>query len=461
LCWKGNVKMEQNELIKKYNVPVPRYTSYPTVPMWHFDEEVKSKWLILVRKIFEETNEDKGISLYLHLPFCERLCTYCGCNKHITVNHTVEIPYTESIVKEYRRYAEIFGKPARITEMHLGGGTPTFFSPENLELLIGNLLSHTSPSDVKEYSFEGHPNSTTYDHLKALHHFGFNRVSFGVQDFSEKVQKAINRIQPLSKVVEAVENARKVGYESVNFDLIFGLPFQTEKIITDTFNKVLALRPERIAYYSYAHVPWKSPSQRGYDENDLPDNELKRKLYDIGKEMLIQAGYEEVGMDHFALKHDQLYKAYQKGQLHRNFMGYTVSNTDFLLGLGASSISDAKYAYIQNEKKVKPYQHAISEGAIPIINGHVLTSQDLDIKAFIKSVICNGEADWNEMSPDDLPDNNRALLLQMQNEGLVGLDSKGIKITEKGKPFIRNICNVFDLRHWASKSEVRRYSKSI
>lgn len=442
-------------------MPVPRYTSYPTVPMWQFNDHVTGNWVDTVRRVFEETNQEKGISLYLHLPFCESLCTYCGCNKHITINHQVEHPYIQSILKEFSLYKEVFTSQPKVTEMHLGGGTPTFFSPENLHDLLTKLLADTAPSDVREFSFEGHPNSTTLRHLEVLHELGFNRVSFGVQDFDEQVQKAIHRIQPHHKVVEAVENSRKAGYESVNFDLIFGLPHQNEKIIKDTFIKVLDLMPERIAYYSYAHVPWKSPSQRGYDERDLPGDVLKRRLYEIGKEMLLNAGYVEIGMDHFALPQDSLHIAYTSGNLHRNFMGYTVCNTDLMLGLGASSISDAKYAYAQNEKKVKDYQQAIASETLPIINGHLLSDEDLKIKVFIKNLICNGKVSFETLTVDNLFEESKRKLEVMVGEGLIEYDDQHIRVTEKGKPFIRNICNLFDLRHWASATKKERYSKSI
>ncbi len=453
--------MSVSELIKKYNVPVPRYTSYPTVPLWENPSNLAESWPEIVQSTFKATNTEKGISLYMHLPFCESLCTYCGCFQHITINHAVEGKYIDCLLEEWSQYLKLFDEKPEIREIHLGGGTPTFFSPENLNRLITSITGASGNKFDPEFSFEGHPNNTKREHLQTLFDLGFRRVSFGVQDFDEKIQHVINRIQPYENVERSIKDARDIGYKSVNFDLVYGLPFQTEEIVETTFKKVLALRPERIAYYSYAHVPWKRPGQRRYTEKDLPNNDLKRRLYDIGKEMLMKEGYHEIGMDHFALPHDDLYIAQQNGQLHRNFMGYTVTNTELLIGLGASSISDAKGAFAQNLKKVKEYQDAIVHGESLLINGHVLTEEDLQIRALIKSLICNGSAKFDGFSLEKLPNENRNKLVQMKEEGLLDFDENEISISEIGKIFIRNICSVFDLRMAANKTEEPRYSKAI
>lgn len=336
---------EMETLIKKYNVPAPRYTSYPTVPYWDTAAFSATKWHQIVKKAFDETNEERGISLYIHLPFCESLCTYCGCNKRITKNHKVEDPYIEAVLEEWQMYKQIFGKKPILRELHLGGGTPTFFSPENLKWLVSTILKDVEIYPVHDFSFEGHPNNTTVEHLQVLYDQGFRRVSFGVQDLDLKVQVAINRIQPFKNVKHVTEAAREIGYTSINFDLIYGLPFQVLKGVGETIDKVGELMPDRIAFYSYAHVPWLKTGQRGYADEDLPDNEEKRRLYELGKEKLTALGYEDIGMDHFSLPEDTLYKAAKNGTLHRNFMGYTVCNTELLIGLGTSAISDAKYGY--------------------------------------------------------------------------------------------------------------------
>ncbi len=453
--------MSVRDLILKYNVPVPRYTSYPTVPLWENPSDLAAKWPRIVQSTFEETNKEKGISLYMHLPFCESLCTYCGCFQHITINHAVEKKYIDCLLKEWSGYLELFDEKPEIREIHLGGGTPTFFSPENLNRLVTTILDSSGNKFSREFSFEGHPNNTKRGHLQALYDLGFRRVSFGVQDFDEKIQHVINRIQPYENVERSIKDAREVGYKSVNFDLVYGLPFQTEEIVATTFQKVLDLRPERIAYYSYAHVPWKRPGQRRYTESDLPDNELKRRLYEIGKEMLQGNGYREIGMDHFALPQDDLFIAQQNGQLHRNFMGYTVTNTELLIGLGASSISDAKGAFAQNIKKVKEYENAVESGDSLLTNGHVLSKQDLVIRRLIKSLICNSYASFSGFSLAELPKENLQMLNQMEAEGLLDLNNEEITVTKLGKVFIRNICSAFDLRMAESKTEEPRYSKAI
>lgn len=450
------------ELIKKYDVPTPRYTSYPTVPFWDVAEFTTEKWVQAVRSAFRESNDTKGISLYLHLPFCESLCTYCACNKRITKNHGVEINYIRSLLREWSHYIDIFGKPPVIRELHLGGGTPTFFSPANLKWLVSYLLEEGLVHDEREFSFEGHPNNTSAEHLQTLFDLGFRRVSFGVQDLDPVVQKTINRIQPFENVQHVTNLSRAIGYDSVSFDLIYGLPHQTPATIQNTINKVLELRPDRVSFYSYAHVPWVSPGQRGYGEADLPTHVAKRSLYELGRRLLTENGYEEIGMDHFALPHDTLFEAQKRGRLHRNFMGYTTTETDLLIGLGASAISGAKYAYAQNAKKVETYSEAIGASTLAVAKGHILTEEDQIIKQEILEIACKGtiRAEGSLRSGDT---EVRAALKGMCREGILRADGDGFRVTERGRPFIRNICRVFDAR--LRRSSVERnaslFSKSI
>ncbi|MDX5347946.1 MAG: radical SAM protein, partial [Hymenobacteraceae bacterium] len=272
-------------LISKYNVPVPRYTSYPTVPFWTDEKPDQVQWQQAVLKSFQISNNTEGISLYVHLPFCESLCTYCGCNKRITKNHSVEPVYLKALLKEWQLYLNMFPAKPLIREIHFGGGTPTFFSAENLQFLVKGLLENAEVHPEAAFSFEGHPNNTTAEHLQGLYEVGFRRVSFGVQDLSLEVQQAINRIQPFENVQKVTELAREIGYTSVNFDLIYGLPFQTLESIQQTFEQVIQLQPDRIAFYSYAHVPWKHKAQRGYSEADLPSDSAKYALYEAGKKL--------------------------------------------------------------------------------------------------------------------------------------------------------------------------------
>jgi oxygen-independent coproporphyrinogen-3 oxidase len=350
------------------------------------------------------------------------------------------------------------GKP-NIREIHLGGGTPTFFSPQNLHWLMSYLLEGVDIHPQYEFSFEGHPNNTTAEHLRVLYDLGFRRVSFGVQDLDERVQRTVNRIQPFENLERVTRLARETGYDSVSYDLIYGLPFQNPFTVSDTFDKVLQLRPDRLAFYSYAHVPWLKPGQRGYGDADLPSGSLKRHLYEIGRYKLRKAGYEDIGMDHFALRHDSLFKAHQAQKLHRNFMGYTTSSTDLLIGLGASAISDARYAYAQNEKKVEEYLSVIRLRGSAIVKGHELSREDMLIRECILQISCSGE-----LSPELLGQFTNTLvvgtLAEMEKEGILYLYEGGLKVTAAGAPFIRNICKVFDQRG-NDANGVQRYSQAI
>ncbi|HET9487645.1 MAG TPA: oxygen-independent coproporphyrinogen III oxidase, partial [Chryseosolibacter sp.] len=396
------------------------------------------------------------------LPFCESLCTYCACNKRITKNHDVEVRYIRSLLKEWAYYLNIFGEKPVIRELHLGGGTPTFFSPENLHWLISYLLEEGIIHGEHEFSFEGHPNNTTAEHLQMLYSLGFRRVSFGVQDLDPKVQRTINRIQPFENLAEVTHRSKALGYKSVSFDLIYGLPFQTRETIERTISQVLALKPDRVSFYSYAHVPWVSPGQRGYSEADLPSDIQKRALYETGRKLLKENGYEDIGMDHFSLPHDSLYLAQASGKLHRNFMGYTTTNTELLIGMGASAISDAKYAYAQNLKKVEEYSNALSEGKPAIFKGHVQTPEDLKLKKIILGIACHGKINAGNIEEPWDPSITEALEL-MQSEGILRKLTGGLEVTESGRPFIRNICSIFDktLQRSYSGTSAVLFSKSI
>ncbi|APS39545.1 oxygen-independent coproporphyrinogen III oxidase [Salegentibacter sp. T436] len=449
-----------SNLISKYNVPGPRYTSYPTVPYWDDNTFSASAWEHSLKRSFQENRE---ISLYIHLPFCESLCTFCGCNKRITKKHSVETPYIESVLREWDLYLEMLGEKPFIREVHLGGGTPTFFAPENLKFLL-NMLFRKAERDCKtELSFEGHPNNTTKEHLKVLADLGFRRVSYGVQDYSEKVQKAIHRIQPFKNVKNATEQARETGFTSVGHDIIFGLPFQTKEDIIDTIEKTKQLMPDRIAFYSYAHVPWiKGNGQRGFKDSDLPGADEKREMYETGKKMLEEAGYIEIGMDHFALKTDSLYKAVEDKTLHRNFMGYTTSSGASMIGLGVSAISDSWYGFAQNEKSVETYQELIAEGIIPVFRGHILNEEDLVIRKHILKLMCRLETSW--VAPEDYFEELPEVLIklrEMEADGLVSFSEKGLTIPEKGRPFVRNICMAFDLRMQAQKPNTQLFSMTV
>ncbi|NER17760.1 oxygen-independent coproporphyrinogen III oxidase [Spongiivirga citrea] len=450
-------------LISKYNVSGPRYTSYPTVPYWDNDSFRLWSWKEKVQQSFEESNSNEGISLYIHSPFCESMCTFCGCNKRITKNHGLELPYIETVLQELDLYIALFNHKPVIKQLHIGGGTPTFFSVENFRVLLTGIFTRTIRDQYPEFSFEGHPNNTTKEHLQTLFDFGFERVCYGVQDYNLKVQNAINRVQPYENVLKATTQAKGAGYTSVGHDIVYGLPFQTEDDIINTIAQTIRLRPDRISFYSYAHVPWiKGNGQRGFRDEDLPTPSQKRKQYEIGKKTFKEAGYVEIGMDHFALKNDTLYSAQENGTLHRNFMGYAANKTKLMLGLGVSSISDSWYGFAQNVKNVDEYQKLVKQGIFPVYRGHILTDEDLIIRKHILSLMCQFATTF---SADDLVINHIPSLIEklkeFEKDELVTIDSNTIKVTKKGRPFVRNICMLFDLRLQRKKPETQLFSMTV
>lgn len=455
-------KMDK-QLIQKYNIPGPRYTSYPTVPYWDKTGISVKDWSDTVVQSFNESNSTEGISLYIHLPFCENLCTFCACHKRITKQHSVETPYINAVLKEWALYVELFDQRPIIKEIHLGGGTPTFFSADNLKRLIDGIFALADRPAAFDYSFEGHPNNTTKEQLQTLFDLGFTRNSFGIQDYDPVVQKAINRIQSFENVKRVTDWSREIGYKSISHDIIFGLPHQHLDSIKDTIAKTVELMPDRIAYYSYAHVPWiKGVGQRGFDENDLPKDAEKRELYEVGKQLFFDNGYHEIGMDHFALAHDKMYKALKSDSLHRNFMGYTASKTQLMIGLGTSSISDSWYSFAQNEKKVEDYLAAVDSGRIPIFRGHLLNTEDLIIRKHILNLMCHLRTSWKEehLQFEQLPE-VLAKLKEMEQDELIQIKENELIVLEAGRMFVRNVCMAFDLRLNRLKPETRVFSMTI
>ncbi len=474
-------------LLHKYNVPVPRYTSYPTVPCWN-ERIDTSQWISVFQQQFTAQNQRRGISLYIHLPFCESLCTYCGCNKKITTNHGVESVYLQAVITEWKLYRRLMSEPPVIRELHLGGGTPTFFSPGNLEQLINAITKDAVIHPEHEFSIEGHPNNTTQQHLETLYKLGFKRISYGVQDNDPQVQRIINRIQPFENVQRVTEQARAVGFTAVNFDLIYGLPLQTVSSIEKSILQSLQLQPDRVAFYSYAHVPWTSRGQRLFDEHDLPDTTLKMELYQTGRQLFIDHGYTDIGMDHFALPGDALHQAWQHGSLHRNFMGYTTQHSGMLLGLGVSAISDLGIAFAQNHKTLHDYYRCLETSAasqhaeksnqcttkeanhpsseslsIPVTKGYFLTLEDEAFRSYIMDVICRGATVFQWEHLPLLKQFTFPELALLEADQLVEWNEKGLQVTATGRHFLRNICKAFDLHllRRESNSEKPLFSKAI
>lgn len=457
------MSVQATSLIQKYNLPGPRYTSYPTVPYWEEQYFSLKQWKQTLKRSFAESNQTEGISLYIHLPFCESLCTFCGCHKRVTKRHEVEQPYIQAVLKEWDLYCELLEEKPMIKEIHLGGGTPTFFSIEHLTQLIKGILAKAEIAPEHEFSFEGHPNNTTYEHLQGLYDLGFRRVSYGVQDYNETVQKAIHRIQPYENVKQVTEWAREIGYTSISHDLVFGLPFQSLDDVLTTIGQTNTLMPDRLALYSYAHVPWiKGNGQRGFKDADVPKDEIKRQCYEEGKKKLLAQGYHEIGMDHFALESDNMYQAFKEGSLHRNFMGYTASKTQVMIGLGISSISDSWYSFAQNIKTIEEYYECLEQNEIPVVKGHVLSQEDLIIRKHILNLMCSFTTSWadEDMQFAEI-DEVLEQLKEMSQDQLIKIADSSVTILEKGKPFVRNICMSFDLRLKRKMPENRIFSMTI
>ena len=446
-------------LLSTYDVPTPRYTSYPTVPFWDTHSINEAIWKGQVLNAFED-NEGE-ISLYLHLPFCEALCTYCGCNKRITKNHAVEMPYIQSLLKEWAMYLALFeGRKPILKDLHLGGGTPSFFSADNLQLLLKTILGGVNLHPQYEFSIEVHPNYTNATQLKVLADLGFKRLSVGVQDFDPAVQLMINRMQTFEQTKAVIDQARAVGFTGINIDIIYGLPSQTLASVKMTIDYVIQLDPDRIAFYSYAHVPWKSAGQRRYSEADLPAGNEKRALYEFGRKALMAFRYKEIGMDHFAKPSDELFIAEENGVLHRNFMGYTTTASKFLLGLGVSSISDTWGAFMQNEKEVEAYQARIEQNELPLTKGHLLTREDLVIRQHILNLMCLHQTDITNLA-EEMKEMIVSRLREFENNALVEINDFQVKVTTIGRPFVRNIAMCLDQRYWDAVPTQHVFSKSV
>jgi oxygen-independent coproporphyrinogen III oxidase len=427
-----------NQLILKYNRPGPRYTSYPPVPFWNSapDEE---KWISHIKNSYQE---EVGVDLYVHVPFCESLCYYCGCNRTITKNHEVESPFIEALLKEWEIYKIKLGFPVKINSLHFGGGTPTFLSPKNLEKLISTLILHKTKDFIG--SIEIDPRTCSLEHLEVLNRLGIKRISLGIQDFDSDVQKAIHRSQSPEMVETLVQKLRSNNFSSLNFDLIYGLPKQSLHSISRTIEIVSKMKPDLIAFYSYAHLPERIKNQRLILESDLPSPEIKRELYELGKKLLLDQGYEDIGMDHFALPSSYLYKAKAEKKLHRNFMGYVDKKSSVLIGLGPTSISDSSLSFVQNIKEVKSYQAMVDRGMLPIEIGHTHNKKDLLIKEIILEMMCHYSVLIQEKESIPFWEEIEKELQAFEEDGILKLDDKLISITSLGEGFVRNIAMSFD-----------------
>ncbi len=460
---KQNIQWDIN-LIKRYDKSGPRYTSYPTAVQFHegFDKNHYDQCRT------ESNIGAQPISLYVHIPFCAHVCYYCACNKVITKRREKAQPYLDRLYQEMSMRAAGYPKDRQVEQLHWGGGTPTFINHEQMSELMNKLRQNFNLSDDpnRDYSIEIDPRelqSGTLAHLKKI---GFNRVSLGVQDFNEKVQKAVNRVQPLSLTRDTLEEAQRLGFRSINIDLIYGLPFQTRKTFQDTLKTVLELGPDRLSVFNYAHLPERFMPQRRIKTEDLPAPEEKLGMLEDSIRLLTDAGYHYVGMDHFAKPQDSLAIAQAEGKLHRNFQGYTTHEDCDLVALGVSSISQVGPCYFQNSADIEEYQSSIDAGVLPIKKGLILNDEDLLRRAVIKQLICHFTLDYQWVLENfgiDAPNHFASVLEKLSpyvNDGLVKLNKKSIQVTNKGELLIRNICMLFD-EYLSSPKHNVRYSKVI
>ena len=451
------------EFLAKYNRPGPRYTSYPTAPVW--DEKFGQADL---EEFFGKADSAVSpVSLYMHLPFCESLCLFCACNVVIQKDKKVAIPYLESLKSEIDYVSRFVSREREVVQFHWGGGTPTYLSPEQLNDLFGHTRERFSFSRNSEIGVEVDPRVTSRTHLETLRKLGFNRLSMGIQDFTPEVQKTINRIQPYELTRDLILAARELGFGSINVDLIYGLPYQTAASFGDSIEKVLQIGPDRIAMFSYAHVPWLR-KQQGSFQGHLPEGMEKFHIFKVGIRKFTEAGYVYIGMDHFARPSDELAVAQRERTLYRNFQGYTTKAGADLYGMGVSAISSIGAAYAQNDRGIDPYRSSIAERGTATMRGYRLDADDILRREVITRLLCHAVIHKPEIETkfqihfDDYFSNEISELERMRDDGLVIFDRDQILVTPLGRIFIRNLAMPFDRYLREQKMDARPlFSKTL
>ena len=452
------------DLIRKYDVAGPRYTSYPTAVQ--FTPAFGVRELAAQPSIITGRAEGGPLSLYVHIPFCAKVCFYCGCTKVVTKNRARGAEYLERLLQEIPRRAALHGGQREVRQLHLGGGTPTFLAVDQLAALLGSLRGAFHFASDCETSIEVDPRTVSPDTVHALRGLGFNRISLGIQDFDPRVQLAVNRVQSESATVAVVAAAREAGFESISFDLIYGLPLQSMESFGRTIAKAIALRPNRLSLFNYAHLPHMFKTQRQIDATQLPGADQKLALLGSAIGQLSDAGYDYIGMDHFALPDDELSLARAAGTLHRNFQGYSTHAECDLIGLGMSAISSFEDCFVQNAKELDDYQARIDRGELPVVRGYALSTDDRLRREIIMALACQGVVDCADVEGrwgidfDTYFADEMASLTGMAADGLVAVDARRIKVLKPGMLLLRNICMNFDhyLRHSDSQ---RRFSRAI
>lgn len=455
----------ERAMLDKYNKPGPRYTSYPTAPEWD-DNFGEADWL----QAIEETranNSRAPISLYVHLPFCETLCLFCGCNVVINRNHEVSVPYLDHLFQEIDRLSEKLDTTRPVEQLHWGGGTPTYLDSEQIERLFAKLASKFTFAPEAELGIEIEPRITSVEQCRTLRRLGFNRLSMGVQDFDPLVQKTINRIQPYDMTKNIFDQCRVLGFDSINVDLIYGLPHQTVEGFSRTVDQIIEINPDRIALFSYAHVPWLK-KQQGSFARHLPEGFEKFRIFHCAIQKLTEAGYRYIGMDHFARPTDELCRAQDDRTLYRNFQGYTTKAGCDLLAMGVSSISSLEYYYAQNWRDLDHYYQAIDSGNLPIMRGIRITEEDRLRRAVINRILCHGTLIKAEVESEFGIDFNRHFaseleeLRDLEADKLVRLSEDRIEVATLGRIFMRNVAMVFDARlNKEDQSRQRVFSKTL
>ena len=453
-------------LLQKFDVAGPRYTSYPTADRFveaFGDEEYKRT---LVQRFNDDGARPQPLSLYVHIPFCDSLCYYCACNKVITKHHSRSAEYLRYLALELALHTQLIGKGRTVSQLHLGGGSPTFMNDDELRALIALLQQHFHLAPGAELSIEVDPRTVDVARIDALAGMGFNRLSFGVQDFDPAVQKAVHRVQPAEQVFALVHAARARGFESINVDLIYGLPLQSPASFDRTLAQITELRPDRIALYGYAHLPQRFKPQRRINDAELPTASAKVAMLARSLEALLAVGYVYVGMDHFALPNDPLAVAKRQGRLHRNFQGYSTQPDCDLIALGVSSIGRVGATYSQNAKTLDDYYDLLNHGRFPVVRGLALTRDDLLRRAAIMAIMCQGAVHFESIALAYLVDFQRYFATELEalkplaEQGMVKVDADSIEVTDTGWFFVRAVAMVFD-RHLQANLHLNRFSKIL
>jgi oxygen-independent coproporphyrinogen-3 oxidase len=449
------------ELVRKYNVAGPRYTSYP--PATHFTDSVNANTIENCIRTNNESTRD--ISLYYHLPFCYSLCWFCGCTTVITGNQNASDLYVKRLHQEMERIKPLTNPQRKVTQLHFGGGSPTFLAPDHMRRLGESIHQHYNLVEDIEAGVEIDPRRLVKDHITALREIGFNRASLGVQDNNPVVQKAVHRIQPFEQTKQAVDWAREAGFKSVNIDLIYGLPHQTPQSFEKTLEEVLTLRPDRFAIFNYAYVPWMKPAQKIIKEDLLPTAEMKLEILKLTIERLTSEGYVYIGMDHFALADDELAVAQREKTLQRNFQGYSTRGGTDIYAFGMSSISQTEEAYWQNAKELQDYYTAVENNQIPVSRGYLVTEDDRIRRDTIMRLMCDLSLSYADMSNrlginfSSYFEKELSSLSDLAADNLLELHPDNLEVTNRGRLFIRNVAMRFDA-HLPAEN-VRRYSKTV